>query len=108
MFVHELFVHFSSFAGVSLSLIASGNLRVELDGTPFCDVNMEHSYLVHFHLFTRVIMTNLVQIDFSKELIAWVKSENFALVDVNLFPKPFSASALSTLLVQSITGWCPT
>ncbi|KAN0091071.1 hypothetical protein V8E55_004637 [Tylopilus felleus] len=59
-----------------------GNLRVELDGSPMCDVNMEHSYLI----------------DFSKDLIAWVKSENYALVDVNLFPRPFAASALPTAL----------
>ncbi|KAH7888763.1 histone deacetylase clr3 [Phlebopus sp. FC_14] len=55
-----------------------GNLRVELDGKPMCDVNLEHSYLI----------------DFSKELIAWVKRENYALLDVNLFPRPFVASAL--------------
>ncbi|KIJ18774.1 hypothetical protein PAXINDRAFT_71358 [Paxillus involutus ATCC 200175] len=59
-----------------------GNLRVELDGKPICDVNMEHSYLI----------------DFSKELISWVRSENYALVDVNLFPRPFAASALPTSL----------
>jgi len=29
-------------------------------------------------------------IDFSKELIAWVKAEKYSLLDVNLFPKPFA------------------
>ncbi|KIM64995.1 hypothetical protein SCLCIDRAFT_113779 [Scleroderma citrinum Foug A] len=50
-----------------------GNLRAELDGKAMCDVNLEHSYLI----------------DFSKELIAWVKTESYALLDVNLFPRPF-------------------
>ncbi|KAG9316543.1 histone deacetylase clr3 [Chiua virens] len=58
-----------------------GNLRVELDGSPMCNVSMEHSYLI----------------DFSKDLIAWVKGEEYALADVNLFPRPFPASALPTL-----------
>ena len=44
---------------------------------------------------------SLLQIDFSKDLIAWVKSENYALVDINLFPRPFATSALPTLLVRS-------
>lgn len=55
-----------------------GNLRAELDGMPMCDVNLEHSYLI----------------DFSKELIAWVRSEGYALVDVNMFPRPFSTTPL--------------
>lgn len=89
--------------------MVSGNLRIELDGSPMCDVNMEHSYLVHFYFFYRCYCDQrLLQIDFSKELIAWVTSENYALVDVNLFPRPFAASVLPTLLVQSITRWCST
>lgn len=55
-----------------------GNLCAELDGMPMCDVNLEHSYLI----------------DFSKELIAWVRSEGYALVDVNMFPRPFSTTPL--------------
>lgn len=31
------------------------------------------------------------QIDFSKELISWVKQEGYSLLDANLFPKPFAA-----------------
>ncbi|KIJ61334.1 hypothetical protein HYDPIDRAFT_96746 [Hydnomerulius pinastri MD-312] len=62
-----------------------GNLRVELDGKSMCDVNTEHSYLI----------------DFSKELIAWIKSENYALIDVNLFPRPFVSLALPTNLVTA-------
>lgn len=33
----------------------------------------------------------LFKIDFSKELIGWVKDESYALLDVNLFPRPFVA-----------------
>ncbi|KAL4078462.1 hypothetical protein V8B97DRAFT_1865803 [Scleroderma yunnanense] len=55
-----------------------GNLRAELDGKAMCDVNLEHSYLI----------------DFSKQLIAWVKAENYALLDVNLFPRPFVTTPL--------------
>jgi len=29
-----------------------------------------------------------VQIDFSKELVAWVRKEEYALLDANLYPKP--------------------
>jgi len=51
-----------------------GNLRIELESTPTCDVQMEHSYLV----------------DFSKDLICWVKVENYSLLDINMFPRPFA------------------
>ncbi|KAJ6593976.1 histone deacetylase complex protein [Mycena capillaripes] len=49
-----------------------GNLRVELASSVNCDVQLERSYLI----------------DFSKELVNWVKTEGFSLLDVNLFPKP--------------------
>ncbi|KAJ8587474.1 histone deacetylase clr3, partial [Rhizopogon salebrosus TDB-379] len=52
-----------------------GNLRIELDGKPTCDVHMENSYLI----------------DFSKELISWVRKENYALLDVNVFPRPYAS-----------------
>ncbi|KAF8806401.1 histone deacetylase complex protein [Phlegmacium glaucopus] len=48
-----------------------GNLRLELESSATCDVHLERSYLI----------------DFSKELIAWVKKEGFSLLDANLFPK---------------------
>jgi len=50
-----------------------GNLRVELDSVMYCNLNLEHSYLV----------------DFSKGLIEWVTSAGYALLDVNVFAKPF-------------------
>jgi histone deacetylase 6 len=31
------------------------------------------------------------QIDFSKELISWVRKENYALLDVNVFPRPYAS-----------------
>jgi len=49
-----------------------GNLRVELASSVNCDVQLERSYLI----------------DFSKELVNWVKAEGYSLLDVNLFPKP--------------------
>lgn len=52
-----------------------GNLRIELDGKPTCDVQMENSYLI----------------DFSKELISWVTKEKYGLLDVNVFPRPFAS-----------------
>ncbi|KAK7053323.1 Histone deacetylase hda1 [Paramarasmius palmivorus] len=54
-----------------------GNLRTELDSKTRCDVNLEKSYLI----------------DFSKELITWVKKEGYSLLDVNVFPKPIAAPA---------------
>ncbi|KAG7094672.1 hypothetical protein E1B28_005492 [Marasmius oreades] len=44
-----------------------------------CDVNLEKSYLL----------------DFSKEMVAWVKSEGYSLLDINLFPKPTLAVTTS-------------
>jgi len=51
-----------------------GNLQVELDSVIKCNIKLEHSYLV----------------DFSKELIAYATGEGYALLDVNVFPKPFA------------------
>lgn len=51
-----------------------GNLRLELQSSATCDVHMERSYLL----------------DFSKALITWIKAKDYSLLDVNLFPKPFS------------------
>jgi len=49
-----------------------GNLRMELESSATCDVHMERSYLI----------------DFSKDLITWVKNAGYSLVDINLYPKP--------------------
>ncbi|TFK44766.1 histone deacetylase complex protein [Crucibulum laeve] len=53
-----------------------GNLRMELESSMTCDVELERSYLI----------------DFSKKLISWVKDEGFSLLDANLFPKPSSTA----------------
>ncbi|KAI0644758.1 histone deacetylase complex protein [Trametes meyenii] len=55
-----------------------GNLSVELDSVMTCNVRQEHSYLV----------------DCSKELLTWAKVEGYAVLDVNVFPKPFPKSKL--------------
>lgn len=34
---------------------------------------------------------DMSQIDFSKELISWVTKEKYALLDVNVFPRPFAS-----------------
>ncbi|KAF8664383.1 hypothetical protein AX16_000754 [Volvariella volvacea WC 439] len=49
-----------------------GNLRLELESSLTCDVQLQRSYLI----------------DSSKELIEWIKSAGYALLDANLFPKP--------------------
>ncbi|KAJ6499967.1 histone deacetylase clr3 [Mycena vitilis] len=49
-----------------------GNLRVEFSSSINCDAQLERSYLI----------------DSSKQLIEWVKTEGYSLLDVNLFPKP--------------------
>ena len=53
---------------------------------------MEHSYLVsimlsHILLF---ILKSREKVDFSKDLICWVKAENYSLLDINMFPRPFA------------------
>ncbi|KAI0633452.1 histone deacetylase complex protein [Trametes polyzona] len=55
-----------------------GNLSVELDSTMYCNVRQEHSYLV----------------DCSKQLLTWAKAEGYAVLDVNVFPKPNAKSKL--------------
>ncbi|TFY65179.1 hypothetical protein EVJ58_g2132 [Rhodofomes roseus] len=57
-----------------------GNLRVELDSAMYCDVNLEHSYMV----------------DCSKQLITWARSAGYALLDVNVYAKPFVKSRVKT------------
>lgn len=49
-----------------------GNLRVELESSASCDVMLHNAYLL----------------DTSKLIMEWVLREKFALVDLNLFPKP--------------------
>ncbi|KAF9012390.1 histone deacetylase complex protein [Cyathus striatus] len=49
-----------------------GNLRMELESALECNVELERSYLI----------------DFSRELVSWVRKEKYALLDVNLFAKP--------------------
>ncbi|KAI0040244.1 histone deacetylase complex protein [Auriscalpium vulgare] len=49
-----------------------GNIRVEIADNINCDLHLEHSYLV----------------DASKQIIQWVKQEGYALLDINVFPKP--------------------
>ncbi|KAF9462480.1 histone deacetylase clr3 [Collybia nuda] len=52
-----------------------GNLRLELQSSATCDVELERSYLI----------------DFSKQLVAWVRKEGYSLLDANLFPKPVTS-----------------
>ncbi|KAI0690095.1 histone deacetylase complex protein [Cytidiella melzeri] len=56
-----------------------GNLRAELGSALTCDLHMEHSYLV----------------DYSKKMIDWITQQGYALLDVNVYPKPFQTSATS-------------
>jgi len=65
-----------------------GNLRLELESSATCDIQSERSYLI----------------DFSKELIAWVKSAGYALLDANLFPKPLSKPVARTKVKEDIGG----
>lgn len=68
-----------------------------------CDVNLEKSYLVkpvrsHFFPLDSIYF---LQLDFSKEMVAWVKSEGYSLLDINLFPKP--TLAVTTSKVKSLS-----
>ncbi|KAL0573198.1 Histone deacetylase hda1 [Marasmius crinis-equi] len=56
-----------------------GNLRTELESAASCDVKLEKSYLI----------------DFSKELIVWVKEAGYSLLDINIFPKPTPPTVVS-------------
>ncbi|EGO01316.1 hypothetical protein SERLA73DRAFT_72261 [Serpula lacrymans var. lacrymans S7.3] len=54
-----------------------GNLRIELDSTVTCNVNLERSYLI----------------DSAKELVAWIRQAGYSLLDLNIFPKPYAFDA---------------
>src|ERR1700722_8476122 len=68
----------------------SGNLRVELESPALCNVHLERSYLVLILIYSCDQPHSLDKIDFSKELVSWVKTEKYSLLDVNLFPRPFA------------------
>lgn len=73
----------------------SGNLSVELDSVMYCNVRQEHSYLVSPKLSLLDFLTTnalVPQVDCSKELLTWAKAEGYAVLDVNVFPKPFPKS----------------
>ncbi|KAJ4483351.1 histone deacetylase complex protein [Lentinula aciculospora] len=59
-----------------------GNLRLELESAMTCDLDLERSYLL----------------DFTKELMRWINGEGYALIDINLYPKPFTSVSQNTLL----------
>jgi len=61
---------------------------MELESSATCDVHMERSYLVRFMSSQGGPCLQSVKIDFSKDLITWVKNSGYSLVDVNLYPKP--------------------
>jgi len=63
-----------------------GNLRLELESSLTCNVQLEHSYLV----------------DFSKQLIAWVKGEGYSLLDINLFPMPFASLSTRSKMSDAV------
>ncbi|KAK0461024.1 uncharacterized protein EV420DRAFT_1640527 [Desarmillaria tabescens] len=52
-----------------------GDVQTELENAATCNLDLERSYLV----------------DFSKELISWIKSAGHSLLDVNLYPRPLVA-----------------
>jgi len=46
------------------------------------------------HVLVSIFQLTVLQIDFSKELISWVKREGFSLLDANLFPKSINTVCL--------------
>jgi hypothetical protein len=88
-----------------ISFLISGNLRIELESTPTCDVQMEHSYLVSILLFKALLylLKSGDKVDFSKDLISWINGENYSLLDINMFPRPF-ANGNSVCLSLSLSA----
>lgn len=74
----------------------SGNLRAELGSALTCDLEQEHSYLV---LTRRTVIYVCIsyhqQVDYSKKMIDWITRQKYALLDVNVYPKPFQTSAVN-------------
>jgi histone deacetylase 6 len=71
---------------------------MELESAMTCDLSLERSYLVSI-LHSLYFAHNVLQIDFTKELMRWITGEGYALIDVNLYPKPFSSTSSSTIRV---------
>jgi len=64
-----------------------------------CTWNDHTSYVIEKYFDLLLIA---VQIDFSKELVAWVRKEGYALLDANLYPKP----STSIQLVSGVYTYC--
>ncbi|KXN85388.1 Histone deacetylase clr3 [Leucoagaricus sp. SymC.cos] len=63
-----------------------GNLRMELESSATCDIDLERSYLI----------------DFSKSLVEWVKTAGYSLLDANLFPKPSTTTAVDDIAYHTL------
>lgn len=62
---------------------------MELESSASCDVMLHNAYLVSpFRLGSDAPFDRFAQLDTSKLIMEWVLREKFALVDLNLFPKP--------------------
>ncbi|KAK0473129.1 hypothetical protein EDD18DRAFT_1227323 [Armillaria luteobubalina] len=61
-----------------------GDLQTELENAVTCNLDLERSYLV----------------DFSRELISWIKEAGHCLLDVNLYPRPLVAPAKKSKSAQ--------
>ena len=104
--VHELCVYLDFMAfQFNSSFEHSGNLRTELQNLATCDLNIEKSYLVRppVHLLYHNFLIH-AKVDFSKQIINWVTSMGYSLIDINLYPK---ASAPATTPMHKVTVAAP-
>lgn len=63
-----------------------GSLRAELDGVAHVDLDLERSYML----------------DATRKLVEWVTSQEFALIDVNIFPHKLNQGTAETELLKRL------
>ncbi|KAF9017536.1 hypothetical protein BDZ89DRAFT_1074786, partial [Hymenopellis radicata] len=70
-----------------------GNIQAELESAANCSLDVERTYLI----------------DFSRDIMSWVTSQGYGLLDVNLYPRPLSLddvvmkpAKLNSLLTKEI------
>ncbi|KAK7057123.1 histone deacetylase clr3 [Favolaschia claudopus] len=81
-----------SVPGNNTSVVPS--FKHDMMQVPLVGADLENRFSAQSDIFQQETLVLLVhefgnlRIDFSKELVTWVKAEKYSLLDVNLFPKP--------------------
>ncbi|KAG8979355.1 Histone deacetylase hda1 [Tulasnella sp. 425] len=82
-----------------------GSLRAELDGVTHVDLDLERSYMVRVQLVLQSLGLQLkasLKLDATRKLVEWVTNQEFALIDVNIFPHKLNQGTAETELLKRL------